>query len=501
MMTHAERIEQANRAVARAGANVQQEVWRPRYHFTAPAGWLNDPNGLIYAKGLYHLFYQFNPYSNEWGSMHWGHAVSSDLTNWEHRPVALAPSEPYDDEPTGGCFSGSAVEAEDGTLFLIYTATARHAEATVQTQCLALSKDGVNFEKYAGNPVISEYPDGISKADARDPKVFRHDERWYLVLGASVGGSDNGEGKVLLYCSDDLFRWEFISVLYSEKERCGTMCECPDFFPIGDKWVLTFSPMKAEGSPTAVYVSGTMDFDTGCFAAETSGELDLGPDYYAPQSMLDEDGNRVLIAWQNGWSWMPWWRSFGPTDVENWRGCMSLPRNVSLREDGKLRLAPVRQLERLRYAPVFYEAVAVDERPMQLSLVDGTSFEWQLEASTDDISSALELRIRDNGTNYATIQIDLRKKQLTLDASRCDPFSTATRSCPLELPGNRLTLDIWIDRSSVEIFADNGAICLTCNLYPSEDQTGVSIRTMGGNGIVNKMSLYSLRAAGGEVIV
>jgi beta-fructofuranosidase len=236
-----------------------------------------------------------------------------------------------------------------------------------------------------------------------------------------------------------------------------------------------------------------MDFESGIFTCETVGELDFGFDYYAAQSMLDEAGNRVLIAWQNGWSWMPWWHGFGPTDAEGWRGCMTLPRVASLLEDGKLCLTPIRQLEQLRYAPVCYESMTIGKDRVRLHPVDGTSFEWKLEAGFERREGSLELRIRDNGTSFVAITIDLQNKLLVLDVNTCDPFSQGKRSCKLELKNNRLDLDIWIDKSSVEIFADNGATCMTSNIYPDENQIGTSICTLGGDMIVDRMQLYSIR--------
>ena len=146
--------------------------WRQRYHFTPPVSWMNDPNGLVYYKGLYHLFYQYNPKSCKWDSMHWGHAVSEDMIHWKDMPVALKPDQEYDCHPEGGCFSGSAVE-KDGVLFLFYTATTQIDGVVHQTQCIATSKDGMTFEKYPNNPVIKEPPHGFSN-DFRDPKVFKH---------------------------------------------------------------------------------------------------------------------------------------------------------------------------------------------------------------------------------------------------------------------------------------------------------------------------------------
>lgn len=180
---------------------VKKGKMRQRYHFMPQTGWLNDPNGLIYFRGKYHFFFQWNPYSGFWDSMHWGHAVSDDMLHWEYLPLALAPSETYDDYPKGGCFSGSAIEY-DGKLFLMYTGTANTGKGVEQTQCIAYSEDGIHFEKYAGNPVITA-PEGISVDCFRDSKVWRHEDTFYMVCGASR----NKRGLALLYKSEDMLHW------------------------------------------------------------------------------------------------------------------------------------------------------------------------------------------------------------------------------------------------------------------------------------------------------
>lgn len=197
-------------------------------------------------QGKYHFFYQFNPYSGFWSQMHWGHAVSDDLMHWEQLPVALAPSESYDDHPQGGCFSGSAIE-KDGKLYLIYTGTANNGNGFEQTQNVAVSEDGIHFKKYEGNPVI-EPPSGIPHDFFRDPKVWEHDGTYYLVCGAQR----DGKAQALLYHSPDLLHWDFFNVLFESRGEWGYMWECPDFFPLGDQWVFLCSPWAPAKGPRSI---------------------------------------------------------------------------------------------------------------------------------------------------------------------------------------------------------------------------------------------------------
>ena len=234
-----EKIVKAQERITRDREQVSSGNMRQRYHFMAETGWINDPNGVIYYKGKYHFFYQYNPYHGFWENMHWGHAVSEDMLHWEYLPPALAPSEEYEDHLKGGCFSGSAIEHE-GKLYLMYTAAANHGKGFVQTQCIAYSEDGIHFEKYEKNPVLTA-PKGVAQDSFRDPKVWRHEGLYYMVCGASK----DKKGQALLYRSEDMLQWSFVNVLAESRGEWGSMWECPDFFEIGRRYVLTFSPIGA----------------------------------------------------------------------------------------------------------------------------------------------------------------------------------------------------------------------------------------------------------------
>ena len=276
-------IEKAQFEIDRKKDMIKSGKMRQHYHFMPQTGWLNDPNGLIYFRGKYHFFFQHNPYSGFWDSMHWGHAVSDDMLHWEYLPLALVPSEKYDNHQKGGCFSGSAIE-HDGKLFLMYTGVTNEGNGYEQVQCIAYSEDGIHFEKYEGNPVLTA-PEGIPTDMFRDPKVWKHEDTYYMVCGASR----NNRGMALLYRSKNMLNWEFFNVLAESRGEWGFMWECPDFYPIGDKYVLTFSPMDS-GDHTSVYLVGDFDYETGSFYSHVSGEINWGFDYYAPQSFLATDG-------------------------------------------------------------------------------------------------------------------------------------------------------------------------------------------------------------------
>lgn len=499
-MSHEKRLQEAQEALSKLEEQINSALWRPKYHFTPPAGWMNDPNGLCIYQGKYHLFYQHNPYSTEWGAMHWGHAISADMVAWEHLPIALAPSEKYDEDSKGGCFSGSAIKMQN-RLFLMYTGTVKQGKETIQSQCLAFSKDGIRFKKYASNPVITGFLNGVSYSDFRDPKVFKHSDCWYVVIGASLGGAEtNGDGKVLLYRSKDLFHWDFCSLIFESNGNWGTMCECPDFFPLNDKWVLTFSPMYAPEFRQAVYFVGTMNFENYTFAIEKTGVIDYGFDFYASQSFLDVHGNRILIAWQNSWNWMPWFNGFGPTDHENWRGSMSIPRVVDLYQDGTLYFQPIDSLKSLRNDCFSVSNTFVmDGSNFVLQVGDGISYEILADFDLKNTTAQnFGFALRCNGQKKVLLEVDLNKRNLTLNRTYADVYSASSRvrSCPLKSAGTEtLILHIFVDTLSVEVFTDDGRTTMSCNIYPFKDNEGAFFYAKNGCVKINQLKAWGLSAS------
>ncbi len=295
---------------------------RLKYHFEPGTGWINDPNGLIYFKGKYHAFFQHNPYAPVWGTMHWGHAVSSDLVNWEELPIALYPDKEY--ENSGGCFSGSAIE-KDGKMYIFYTSVSEHMG---QTQSLAISEDGVTFEKYEGNPIIKN----IDVTDFRDPKVTKLLGRYYMVCGS---GSDN-IGRVLLYVSDDLYHWESLGIML-EGENYGRVIECPDFFELNGKYILMFSQVKTDKYNAVKVVIGS--FDGVKFTPENEFYMESGPDFYAAQSFEDQLGRRIMIGWMINK------RQYGQEGL-TYAGALTIPRELRLK-DGVLKNYPVKEAQQL----------------------------------------------------------------------------------------------------------------------------------------------------------
>lgn len=297
---------------------------RFEHHFEVQKGWMNDPNGLIEYKGQYHAFFQHNPYEPEWGPMHWGHAVSSDMVHWKELPIALKPDQEYEDD--GGCFSGSAIE-KDGKLFLFYTSVSKRLG---QTQSMAVSEDGIVFEKYQDNPVISSYPKDGSK-DFRDPKVTLIDGTYYMVAGSA----HNGKGRVLLYQSETLFDWKYIGVLYESVEYNHAV-ECPDFFKLGDKYVLMYSKINYKTHATQFVIG---DFDGEKLHPAAYSTPEAGPHFYAPQTFESSDGRRIVIGWFYSWD--------KPLEEgADFAGALTIPRELSI-VNNQIYNFPVREAQYL----------------------------------------------------------------------------------------------------------------------------------------------------------
>ncbi len=302
-----------------------------QYHFKPQKGWINDPNGLVYFQGYYHVFYQHSPdYEVPWHQpMHWGHARTKDFLHWEELPVALCPDKPYD---AGGCWSGTAI-VKDEVLYLFYASVLPPEEEKykVQTVSVAYSTDGIHFEKYEHNPVIATYP-SEGGPDFRDPALAYIDGKYYCVM--ATGNEVLQAGRLLLYQSEDLLNWEYDGIM-SEWEK-ARFAECPSFMQSGDKFLLTASVSKLDYRHFFSVMYGS--FIDGKFTAEIVGEVDKGPDQYAGQVFLDPKGRTIMMSWIPGWKY----KRFAERDV----GCMSVAKELSL-VDGKIYGYPVEEVQHL----------------------------------------------------------------------------------------------------------------------------------------------------------
>lgn len=430
-------------------AGVYGGQFRNQYHFAPYKNWMNDPNGLCWFQGRYHLFYQYNPNGFVWGNMHWGHAVSRDLIHWVHLPVTAWPQIELLDNPDfrGGAFSGSAVVAE-GRLHLFYT---RHFGRTDrswqrQWQVTCRSDDGVNFSRE--EPAIWGTPEGVFY-DFRDPKVEKIGGEWHMVLG----GTAFGRPAVLHYQSEDLKAWDYRGVLLEEKDPLYGISECPDLYRLGDRYVLTVGYMFADKSKTGQrrdtkYYIG--DIRDGRFQAESEGIFDYGRDFYAVQSFAHGD-RRISIGWNCGLEAA--WEEGGSN------GTMSIPRQMRL-ENGSLYMTPVEEIRELEGEAIPY----TEDQGEFEALVNG---EYHMTVKTA------------GGMKASFVLARSGEKRVCLDVEDCRiTLNTGNESdqCVFETGEAVVKLDIYVDRALVELFVNDGRYTCTRRYFMEDREPRISWR-------------------------
>lgn len=438
------------------GSSNYDELYRPQIHYTPAKNWINDPNGLVFLDGTYHMFYQYNPEGNGWGNMSWGHATSTDLIHWEEQPVALTR------DALGAVFSGSCVIDKNNTagfganaMVALYTSAGETGDvAGKQQQSVAYSTDGgKTFTRYANNPVIANNDDNL-----RDPKVFWHEatSKWVMVL--AKGWARGCE----FYTSADLKNWEHASTfVYDFPNRPGFQWECPDLLQMGDKWVLLLSV-----NPQGPLVGSGMMYFVGQFDGTTFTPdaldyplwLDYGMDNYAGVTWSNTGNRKLMIGWMNNWSYS------GDVPCSPWRSAMTLPREL--------------QLVNINGKPVLTQTVVKE--------IEDIAGEWQPAGPGLDVKDAYQLRL--------TISLDKRSvvtlsnaagEQFSFEISATEraliahrtaasgktafngTFSIPSMRAPLFTEDNKVTLDVFVDQSSVEIFTDDGTLSMTNLVFPS----------------------------------
>jgi sucrose-6-phosphate hydrolase SacC (GH32 family) len=447
----------------KGGENLYREALRPQFHFSSRRGWLNDPNGLSFYNGEYHLFYQHNPYGWGWGNMHWGHAVSRDLVHWRELGDVLAPDE------FGPMFSGSAVVDAQNTsglgtkdrppLVLLYTAA---GQPTVQ--CLAFTTEGREVTKFKSNPILPQVTDGN-----RDPKVIWHEptKRWVMVLYVELPGKKH---TVHFFTSPNLREWKLASIFTGGTGDDHFLFECPDFFELpvdGDvarkKWVLIGANDE--------HAIGTFDGTTfTAEAAKLPGQR--GRTFYAAQTFSDEpQGRRIQIGWL---------RADSPGMPFN--QCMSLPRElrlVSTPDGPRLASLPVKELESLRAKS--HRLGSMNLQPDSANPLAKVKAELvELRAEFEPGAAEIIFTIRG-----ATITYDAQKQELDVNGFRV----------PAPLRGNRQRLTVYCDRTTLEIFASDGLVGVPVAFRPKADDFGLGVQVKRGAVKFQSLEVHELKSA------
>lgn len=444
-------LTRANAAVKAATPVAEADQNRPAYHFGPPAQWMNDPNGPIFYKGWFHLFYQFNPYGDHWGNMHWGHARSKDLVHWEHLPIALGPSTTLGENHV---YSGSSFLNGHGQPAIFYTSISDKREPE---QWAALPDDDslMSWHKFKGNPVVSQannQPTPI--AEWRDPFVVTIDGQTYMV----TGGGLNGHGIVALYRAGnpDLTSWKYVAPLFHHPDKDVANIECPNLVKIGSRWVLLVSVHGRVES-----FVGQIDPKTLTFTTEHRGVLNEGS--YASQLAKDAKGRIIHLAWV-------------PTDNnKGWNGWMTLPSILTLSKDGSILRRPIPELSSLRTM-----SVNQTNRPLE-----GT-FESPLPGDLCEIIAEIDPR---QATN---ISLTLKGCSISYDP-KTRTLSTTGRT-PIQLPATKtLKLHVFLDRKSIDIYVNDGQ--LTQSTQVLTPPQGLQIVAQGAPANIKSLTIYQLKSA------
>jgi beta-fructofuranosidase len=463
---HQNKVDLANASVLRARTRVEKDPSRPIFHLLPPALWMNDPNGPIFYRGEYHLYYQHNPYGDDWGHMHWGHFKSKDLAHWEHLPIAIAPSEDKGEEH---CFSGCATVTKNGKVMLIYTSIGKR----LPEQWAAVPEDDglLKWRKYAANPILTEKSHGSTKVhEWRDPFVFIYEGRHYLVTGGNLNAGQCGQAVVNVYRAenDDLTQWKYLGVLFQHPDANVKNIECPNFFKLGDKWVLIVS----QGQPVQYFI-GNLDGRDMRFNLEKRGVMDYG-NYYAPNCMEDDKGRRILWGWVNGFP-----------AKRGWNGCLTLPRILTLAPDGRLDQQPAPELKSLRgQAHHQLTDVLLNDSSKLLEGVTGDALEILARLEPGDAKSC-GIRIRDSRDSRREVAVSYDGRQLDV----------AGTQIPLMLSSGKrsLELHLFLDRSVLEVYANNGS-CVTRVIDPGFRDARIEVFSSGGSCKLNSLHTWPMNS-------
>lgn len=484
-------IEEAMQSVAAATGRADADPTRPVYHFRPPANWMNDPNGPIFHNGWLHLFYQHNPYGDDWGHMHWGHARSQDLVHWEHLPIALWPSLDLGEEHV---FSGCAAYADQSLPMLIYTSVKRGEQGVrlpnEQWAARPLDPDLLTWEKHPANPILALATHGgpTFRGDWRDPFIFNAEGRTFLVLG----GDYEQTAEVALYEADDatLTRWHYCGPLYQTPTDQARFLECPNFVKLppaighqvtpqatpAPEWLLIFSPYRQ-----LEYISGAFDAGTLTFSPHATGVLDAGasdvPNYYASNIVFDAQGRCILLGWVRGFA-----------KGRSWNGCLALPRLLSMGVDGRPRQQPLPELADLRGRHQHVSNVQLVGAGHFLTGVHGDTLE--IEARLD-LGSAQAVGLRIHTATEAAVG---EQKAVTVryDGAMLDVAGTAVAHAPAA--DRRLRLHIFLDKSVLELFVDDGRAAITRLVPPVRIEQGIELFAEDGIAAATSIDIWEIKS-------
>lgn len=476
----------------------KDEIHRPQIHFSPQAHWVNDPNGMVYNKGVYHLFYQHHPYSSVWGPMHWGHATSRDMINWKHQPIAIYP------DSLGTIFSGSAVVDKNNTsgfgkngqapLVAIFTQHSAEGEKAgridFQNQSIAYSNDnGKTWVKYSDNPVLKN--PGI--VDFRDPKVmwYAPHKKWIMSLAT--------KDRITFYSSINLKNWEKESEFGATVGAHGGVWECPDLFTLDDNgkkvWVLLVSINPGgpnNGSATQYFVG---DFDGNKFIPYSTDTkwIDYGPDNYAGITWSNTGARKIFLGWMSNWMYA------NKVPTETWRNAMTIPRELQIKhvvDELLIASFPIKELSKIQSKPVIISDIKITNTTDITTNLDKVRFPCRLNLKSDEVKD-FSLIFSNSENEKLVIGFDKNKNQYYIDRTKSGVVNFHTEFAerhvvPRFTDNKRMNISLLIDVSSVELFADDGLSVMTEIFFPNKPYTRLQIQSLEDFNIKN-LEYFSLK--------
>lgn len=454
----------------------QNKSLRPKFHFSTPKGWCNDPNGFSQFGDKIHLFFQHHPYSTQWGPMHWGHAVTSDMLTWEQLPIALAPDTTADCK---GCFSGTALE-KDGKHYLVYTGVSNNGKFDIQNQCMAVG-DGITYKKKLRNPVITaaDIPFEFKITDFRDPKIWEKDGHFYMVC---VLKQKDDTGAMVMFESEDAENWKYKGIVDYSKDGLSKMWECPDFTVVDGKDIMIFSPQEVKedeklgfhNGNNSVYVSGKFDYQECVFKRETREEngytaamVDYGIDFYAPQTTKLKDGRVIMIGWMQAWE------SYITPEDYNWSGMMTLPRELHFKNH-RLYQTPVREYEELKKTA---ETVII-EREQKKQILKKQSRQFEVSFTLINQNAGKIRLTLGNEKENVILEIDTAERTLCFDRNNSrTPGAISKRKVKITTIEKDMALRIIVDTCSMEVFVNSGIMTFTNAFFMTEQVSDLWIES------------------------
>lgn len=434
---------------------VKKSEYLPKYHIYPPCGLLNDPNGLSYFGGQYHVFYQWFPFAPSHGMKHWAHVTSKDMLHWQWSEEILIPNQEYE---KNGCYSGNALIKGD-TLYLFYTANYKTKQGKIPKQALAMMDRDGHIRKYERNPIIDGAPEGMS-GEIRDPFVFEKEGTYYMLLGAK---DKEGKGQLLLYASKDIFQWSYEGTIAIDMENLGTMVECPSYLQIDGRDVLVISSMgfprekeRFQNEFLSLYLIGELDVKARTFRIGHWDEIDSGFDFYAPQMFRGKDGEPLMFGW------------FGcgeqslPTDKEMWRHGLTFPKRLRIKNN-TLYAEPVSEITAAYNPPILI-------KEGEIYTPDGKTY--LAETVVKGTEGVQELVFGEAGDCWKLV-INPGEGKITLDRSGLalpiDTIHGLTRSC-LVKAGESVKVRVYVDNSFVEVYINDGERVMSARTFIKKHQ-------------------------------